>query len=805
MSSPAPAIPPAAPRLSFLPSPPSVLLCLLFFLSGASGLVYETVWLRILSRVVGNTVYATSVVLASFMAGMALGSLLLGRVAGRVKDQLRLYAVLEVGVAVTAVALTFLLLHLAPFYQSVYPVLQGSRAALTAFQSVLAFALLLVPTSLMGGTLPVLSAYTRTFSLSLAPRIGLLYGLNTLGAVVGVLGSGFVTIGALGETATFLAGAGLTLLVAALAFALSRRPWRDASSPAARDPAAPRISPYPPAVRRLVGVAYAVSGFAALAYEIVWTRMFQIQLGTSIYAFSMMLAVYLAGIGLGSLVGGPLLARVRRPLLALAVAQAFIAAYSVYGLFICTRYGPVTLNLSLTQYNAQMPVRVVLPITLVLGAMFPLVSRCYVASEDLVGRTIGRLYSLNTFGCIAGSLICGFVFFRLLGTRDTVLLLAGLNLAVGLAFAVAEARPARPAAVGVVLLAAAGTAALAARSPDPFAFAVSRSLSSINISPADTRVYYNRESPTATVTAIGVDGKPETLRLLVNGIGMTNLGIETKLIGHLPLMLHPDPRRVLVICFGMGTTVRSVRVHPEVTCDVVELVPDVFDTFQYFHSDAAQVLADPRIRHFADDGRNFLLVHPDTYDVINIDPAPPIWSAGTVNLYTQEFFALCKDRLTDDGILCLWIPSVQASEVKLVMKTFQTVFPNAQVWRAPRTPASGFYMMGFRNPGGPTRPIGAGFYPQSDAAAILADLNEFTWEDRIPSLDSLQSLFWMGPDALTKYVENVPPITDDHPYTEFPYWRSRRDRDFRRHIQVPQASTSAAAASAPAASQPSEK
>ena len=451
----------------------------LFFLSGISGLVYETVWLRILIRILGNTTYATSVVLAAFMAGMAIGSYAIGRYAAAVKNQLRLYAVLEVGVGITAVALTAVLLRSTPFYQMAYEWIQGNRFGLTLLQSLMAFVLLLAPTALMGGTLPVLSAHTKTSSIGFTPRIGLLYGMNTLGAVLGVLGSGFFTIGQWGETATLLIGAGITLLVALLALALSARTPAAASAgltPTSPAVAEANISPYPVAMRRFVGLAYLMSGFVAMSYEITWTRMFQIQVGTSIYAFSIMLAFYLAGIGFGSLVGGRLLGGVKLPLCVFGVAQLVIALYSVLGLYLCTPFEPVSFTGRLVMVNVLfLPLLVVFPITAILGAMFPLVCRCYVASEHDVSRAVGRLYSLNTIGCIAGSLVCGFLFIWLFGTRGTVLLLAASNAVIGLVVLLWEPGAKTlwkmpVASVGYILiLVLAGLAA-----PDPFLTAVYR-------------------------------------------------------------------------------------------------------------------------------------------------------------------------------------------------------------------------------------------------------------------------------------------------------------------------------------------
>jgi spermidine synthase len=238
-------------------------------------------------------------------------------------------------------------------------------------------------------------------------------------------------------------------------------------------------------------------------------------------------------------------------------------------------------------------------------------------------------------------------------------------------------------------------------------------------------------------------------------------------MAHLPLLLHPAPKDVLVICFGMGTTVRSVSVHKGVECDAVELVPEVIDCFPYFHADAAEVRANPRIRCHVDDGRNYLLMRPKLYDMITIDPAPPLWSAGTVNLYSREFFALCKTRLKDRGILCMWVPFYTIAEMQLVMKSFQTVFENTYAYMTPENPPSGVYLIGYQNPNDPAQ---RGFRHSEDEPAILADLNE--WGPICSSVDDLlRPLIMLSPGEVANRAAEVPVITDDHPYTEFPLWR----------------------------------
>lgn len=733
---------------------------LLFFLSGISGLVYETVWLRVLTRTLGSTVYATSVVLSAFMAGLALGSLLLGRFVDRHKNPLRLYALLELGVGISAILLFFLFDRLAPVYRSIYHLAGGGRAALTLFQALLLFGCLLVPTSLMGGTLPVLSAYTKSSKTAFSIRVGRLYGLNTLGAVLGVAGSGLFTLGSIGELNTVMIGVVINLAVSVIAFALASAHREPETSPAADEPGADHISPYPAFTRKMVLIAYALNGFAALAYEVVWTRMFQLHLGTSIYAFSMMLGVYLMGVGAGSIWGGAYVHKLKNPLGFFGLGQVFIALYSVLGLHLFAMFDPAATRIILSNIII-LPVVMVLPITFVLGLIFPAVSRSYVETEQAVGRGVGRLYSTNTVGCILGSLICGFVLIALLGTKGTILLLAGMNLAIGLLIAlsssVRRSRYSKPVFAGVILSVIVGIFA-----PDPFYAVLKREIR--DNWGQDMEVYYHKESISATTTAFGSRTHPLRQFLWINGVGMTVLCTETKLMAHIPLILNEDPKDILVVCFGMGTTLRSAWVHKNLQCDVVELVPETYQCYQYYHKDGPKILADPRVHHYVDDGRNFLLMREKKYDVITVDPAPPLWSAGTVNLYTREFFELCRSRLRPRGLMCLWIPPHSVLEVRMIMRTFQAVFPEATVWRGLAFP--GFYLIGSVEPLeiDPERFRQA--YQDKD---FLADLTE--WDNQIPTAWAMLSLYLLSPDELADFASGAPIITDDHPYTEFPLWR----------------------------------
>jgi spermidine synthase len=268
-------------------------------------------------------------------------------------------------------------------------------------------------------------------------------------------------------------------------------------------------------------------------------------------------------------------------------------------------------------------------------------------------------------------------------------------------------------------------------------------------------------------------------QILINGTSMTSLCSETKIMAHLPILLNPHTKNILVICYGMGTCLRSAVTHKEVNCDVAELVGEEFKVGSYFHANAVEVLNNKRVHHYADDGRNFLLLHDKKYDVITIDPAPPIWSAGTVNLYTLEFFKLCKQRLNDSGILCLWIPPAPYSEAKMIMKSFYDVFPNSYVYRGPHY--KGLYMTGYVTYYPPNI---ARFDSAASNPAIMADLNE--WDPIAPKSPSqLLQLEVLNPTTLAEFVNGTKEVSDVHPYTEFPLWRRVfSPADFRKILDA---------------------
>jgi len=252
---------------------------------------------------------------------------------------------------------------------------------------------------------------------------------------------------------------------------------------------------------------------------------------------------------------------------------------------------------------------------------------------------------------------------------------------------------------------------------------------------------------------------------------MTLLVPETKLMSHLPILLHQNPNNMLIICYGVGTCLRSAVAYRNMKIDQVELVGEEYKINNLFYDNGLQTLASDRVKYYVDDGRNYPLMHSKKYDIVSIDPAPPIWSAGTVNLYTREFFQLVKEHLNNDGIFCLWIPPGPSTDVKMIMKSFQEVFPQNDVYRG--TLYAGFYMMGYINYYPPNR---SRFAAAASDTVVMADLNE--WGRICNSPEDLLGLKLLNAVQLAKVLTSVHEVSDTHPYTEFPLWRSINNSDF---------------------------
>jgi spermidine synthase len=705
------------------------------------------------------------------MAGLALGSYLAGRIADKKRYLLKSYAILEVLISLLGLLTSFVIISwLSGLYVGVEPLFHEKVWGLLFVRVIFAIVCLLPPTIAMGATLPLLVAFISRYKDSLQEGLGRLYSINTCGAVFGVFVTGFFLLGQFGESGSVYIAVVLNNLAAILSSRLSSH-FEALNGPTAEKHDAPPskapapVMPYTRTIRFWSTVGIFASGFTALAYEILWTRLLMLPLETSIYAFSFMLGTFLFGIALGSWLATRFSSTFSRPVAIFGMIELCIGFWTVVGLAVFPVFEQAGLQGSPIQMLVRIIISIILifPVAVLFGWQFPIAVRCCVSEASKPGKETGWAFSINTVGAIIGSLATGFMLLPLFGTSQSMHLLAGLNILLGcvILYVAPTAERGRLSFSACALIL--GFIALMQVVEDPYQKVVFERLKAIWGDNA--KIYSYDEGIAGTTVAAGLPQSPMNRALVINGVGMTSLVSETKLMAHLPIVLADRPRRVLVICFGMGTSVRSASRHSDLLIDAVDIVPHVFDCFPYYHSDAGQVAVMPNVGFKKEDGRNYLLVHQDRYDVITIDPAPPLHSAGTVNLYTQEFFQLCKSRISEGGVVCLWLPPAPVSELMMIMKSFHMVFPNMSLWGALGYP--GFYLIG-----------GLRSYEQTASSvaevakrlSTIEDLRE--WDAYLSDAEVLKDLFLLNSKDIGTLLEGIPEITDDTPYTEFPLWRN---------------------------------
>lgn len=765
--------------------PPIRLLLLgCFFLSGASSLIYEVVWLRLLTLQFGSTTLAVSAVLAAFMAGLALGSFLLGRVADRLAEPLLAYGLLELAIAVYALAVPTIFAQTEAIYARAWSA--GFDAfALNATRFALALAVLTVPTTLMGGTLPVLAGAYAAREGAAGRDLGTLYGVNTWGAVAGAAAAGFFLLPSLGQQRATRVAILLNLLIALAAFLAGRKvvpSTRGRASSARRTEGQPSR----PLARPAVLVAFALSGLAAMVYEVAWTRLLTLVLGSSTYAFTTMLVTFLAGIAGGSLMGARAADRLARPRFGLAVCLMGIglAAFATQHLFSllprlflavfpAVRDAPGLLR----GVEFGLAALVVLPATFLMGAAFPLVACVYADVPAHVGRLIGEAYAANTVGTIAGALLAGFVAIPLLGIAGAVTAGIALNMAAGLGLLLMDAQPARDlvsVAMGSLVL-----LALTMTSPPPWdALVLSSGVykeaptllrlypsggEALELMPKRLRTLYYREGVSATVLVAERPSLEEgrQISLAIDGKVDASTGADMPtqvLSAHLPLLLHPKPRQILVVGVASGVTVGSVLRHPVAAVVAVEIEPAVIEASKKFVDFNSRYWEDPRLHLVLEDARNYLLASTRRFDVIISEPSNP-WLSGPAKLFTLEYFRLGARRLSPGGIFAQWIQmyGLPAEYLRALVRTFHEVFPHVLVFQ---TNPSDLLLLGS------TRPIAIepeALAERSGDPSVARDLVRVRVRDWI----DLLAHFILGGEAVRTFAGAGPLNTDENGLIEF--------------------------------------
>jgi spermidine synthase len=685
-----------------------------FVLSGATGLIYEVLWARMLGHVFGATTLAISTVLAAFMGGLALGSALGGRLASRIQRPFRAYGVLELGIAIYAVAVPLLFSLVDNLYAAIWQQFQPGFFAFSLWRFVLSCLMLLVPTTMMGATLPILAAALLRSPAFRATSVTRLYNCNLVGAILGTLAAGFFLLPTLGVRGTIYTAALLNVLIALVAIISDRDKIApvevkktESAETAAVQPIATRIEE-----QRFWLFAAFVSGFVTISSQVAWTRVLTMIIGSSTYAFSIVVALFLIGLAAGAYVVGrsDFSAKLRQTIFKIEIITAFSLVLSIFVINLTpSLLIGLGLKLNISSWLGLLALQVLAAALLVLlpaflmGTVMPLVlvwasNRTSFASVRLVGRS----YAVNTIGAIVGAFCAGFILIPQLTIRFTIVFAAAMCLiTAGLAYQPAENEGdkdvRRAIAIGFSVLLAVvfmlrppqmNVADLSIGAYDSLVRELSKTRDSAKEAelkrsgPQIHEVLMYREGPTSTVS---VRKDWDIISLAING--RTNASDKEDMptqvmLAQLPLLFTPNTKNALVVGFASGVSVGSMLESPIESLDCLELEPATIEASRYFEHVNHKPLNDPRMKLIIDDARTFLRVTPNRYDMIVSEPSHP-WVPGVANLFTQEFFELGRGRLTDTGVFAQWLQIYQMStdSLRTVLATYHKVFPYVQVFR----------------------------------------------------------------------------------------------------------------------------
>jgi spermidine synthase len=650
-------------------------LLLLFVGSGCAALIYEVVWFQLLELVIGSSAVSMGVLLGTFMGGMCLGSLLFPYLVGPEAHPLRVYAWLELGIGVCGLLLLFGM----PLVGGAYTVWAGTGIVGILLRSLVAAACLLPPTILMGATLPAIARWIERTPDGIA-WLGFFYGGNTAGAVLGSLLAGFYLLSVYDISISTYVAVALNMVVALLAMLLASLAPGIPLIPIASSFTRPRGS-------TLVYVVIGLSGLTALASEVLWTRLLSLMLGATTYTFSLILAVFLAGIGIGSSAGSALARGMNRPRTALAWCQLSLCAAMAWTSWILTEslpYWPINPSIAPNawfqfQLDLVRCLFAILPGAILWGASFPLALASVASKEADPARLVGGVYAANTLGAIVGALSAGLLLVVWIGTQRSqqlLIVVAGIS---GLLL-LAEARASALTVIGAATVA--GLLAVSVQ-PVPGMLVAFGRYTATQLGQAD--IIYVGEGWNASVA---VSERSNGVRNYHNA-GKVQASSEPqdmrlqRMLGHLTTLVPATPKTVLVIGCGAGVTAGAVSIDPavehETIAEIEPLVPKVVST--YFAEHNFDVVRNPKVRVRLDDARHFLFTTRETFDAITSDPLDP-WVKGAAMLYTREFFELAKSRLNPGGIMTLFVQLYESNTeaVKSEIATFFEAFPRGMIF-----------------------------------------------------------------------------------------------------------------------------
>lgn len=758
------------------------------FLSGVCWLVFELVWSRYLTLIFGASVFAVTSVLACFMLGMALGSWLLGRLADRAGSE-KLLIWLNLGIGMYGLLSPLIFAGIDNLNVVIFSHIDAGMTLKNGLRFLFSFIVLIAPTFAMGGAFPFMVRLLTQKIEGVGQGTSYVYWVNTLGGALGAFVTGFALIRFFGLNTTTTLAALVNLAVAGLLFVFLRTPTGQQAPSATEKPkekrgkaqAPVKPSTSPTRMRTLILIVFGLSGFTSLAYEVFFTRVLTLFFRDSVYDFAIVLTTFLSGLALGSLVCGKLLEKTQRPWLILAVVEGLVGFAAILSLWLIGQLPYIAgyLQSMPTLYNQYGPAywttvtvikfgyafgSLLLPTSL-LGMTFPLVNKLWANDLAHLGKDVGLLNGVNTLGSMLGALLAGFLFITLFGTQNSIILTALLNIGLGVLLVLTSDAPRKYALViGAVL-----TAVLMLFLVPPWD---KLRMSTLILDPNQplekslSLLYYNEDAYgiISVADVIPLQTKVLTTNRLYSQNTSVMSGLEDhRRLGHIPLLLHPNPRDVLVVGLGAGITLRGVSEVPGLeSIDCVEISEGVKKAAQYFALENNHILENPKIHYIIEDGRNFISTSPAAYDVIIADIFFPM-SSGSSALFSSEHFKASRAHLKPGGLMVQWLPAHQLSldEIKIITRTFQSIFPHTSIW---------YGMIGTDTP--VIGLVGAEQKLEIDLTALETRYKDATFASNLreANLDDptiFMSNFIMEGNALRKLTEQMPINTDDHPIIEF--------------------------------------
>lgn len=748
--------------------------------SGAAALAYEVCWSRMMVVPLGNSTDATALVLASFMIGMAAGAFALGYLADKVRSPLAVYMFLEIALGSYALAVPFMIKELGatPFF--IGSLADNPAAFFSRYAA--AFLIVFVPSGAMGATLPVLVRAAASGPSSLKKRIGMIYGANVIGAALGSAVTGFLTVPEFGLRIGSSFGVCGSIAASFLAFVGIRVTGRFGS-----DPQSETVVEMPSRANASAGlIAAFTGGFAMLASETLWARTLTFVFGHDTYAFAVLLSVVLLGLGIGGAVHRSLASKDQALLsgallgiLGAALAASFWIASQLVVSYGRDMFGIGSVSGLATSFRIEFarellyaPVLVLLP-SVVAGALFPAACALYAGSAGQIGRRVGAAAFANGMGSSIGALVAVFFFVPRFGIQRSMLILclfAALASIVVFVLAGGFLKRARIALASILL---AATVSMSALMPA----GMPRAMLLEAVGSRHQRIIHYEEGRigTVSVTENKINKERQLFMNAVNEVTTRLVHDQSfKLLGHLGPLLHPRPRKMLMICLGAGLTAGAALTHPIEYLDAVDLSPEVARAARLFEAENNGALDDRLFRLHVADGRNFLLNGKERYDVITVDSTHPK-AVDSWILYTREFYELVRKRLSDDGIAVQWVPlhGLSEQEFKIIVKTFQTVFPETTLW------------------------VNVGFEPYGQAAYVkmvgtlkplVIDYKELALRLKEPRIkrdlerygmdapEEILDCFLGGPESVKAWTDKLPVQTDNMAIVPFttPFSLGRR-------------------------------